>query len=202
MSAAIKKKRDRGATQQALVEAAIAVFSEHGYDAATTREVAKRAKVSEALIQRYFEGKAGLLHAITDILMKEGNEELLANLPFVDTLEEEILQVLTTSCTDMREKSDFIRVVMSRAIVDEKLGKQMGAHVHQKKIPLLKTRLLHYQAKGQIAQGRDLNAIAFSISGLSFLLGFMASEVFAFDRNHVTAIAKNLSGILARGAGA
>ena len=40
------------------------VFAKRGYDAATTREVAQAAGVSEQLIQRYFGGKAGLLRAV------------------------------------------------------------------------------------------------------------------------------------------
>ena len=194
-----KRKRDKEGTKKALLEAALAVFSEHGYDAATTREVAKRAQTSEALIQRYFEGKAGLLLAITQQMMTAGNEELLANLPFAPTLEEDILQVLNQSCTQLRCQSSFIRVVLSRAIVDTKLGLQMGEHLHKSRLPMLKMRLMHYQQKGQVAPDLDLDASAFAISGMTFTLGFMAPEVFAFDRTRLTAIAKSLAGTLARG---
>lgn len=194
-----RKKRDKEGSKKALLDAALAVFAERGYDAATTREVAKKAKVSEALIQRYFEGKAGLLLAITQHLMNEGNEEALSSLPFAPTLEEDILQVLNQSCSHLGSQSHFIRVILSRAIVDAKLGHQMGEHVHQRRLPLLKTRLLHYQQKGQISPNQNLHAAAFAISGLTFTLGFMAPEVFAFDRTMLAEIAKSLAGVFARG---
>src|SRR6187200_2995445 len=50
-------------TKRRMVEAAIATFSEHGYEKATTRELAQRAGVSEALIYRHFGGKRELLFA-------------------------------------------------------------------------------------------------------------------------------------------
>jgi len=194
-----RKKRDKEGSKKALLDAALAVFSEHGYDAATTRQVAKKAQVSEALIQRYFEGKAGLLLAITQNLMTEGNEETLSTLPFAPTLEEDILQVINHTCSHLGMQSSFIRVILSRAIVDPKLGTQMGQHVHQRKIPLLKTRLLHYQQKGQISPTQDLHAAAFALSGITFNLGFMAPSVFEFDRAMLAEIAKSLAGLFARG---
>jgi len=194
-----KRKRDKEGTKKALLEAALAVFSEHGYDAATTREVAKRAQASEALIQRYFEGKAGLLLAITELMMSEGHEQAFANLPFAPTLEEDILLVLNHSCTHFRCQSNFIRVILSRAIVDTKLGLQMGEHLHKSRLPMLKMRLMHFQQKGQVAADLDLDASAFAISGMTFTLGFMAPEVFAFDRTRLSEIAKSLAGTLARG---
>ena len=41
-------KRDKQRRQRKLIDAANAVFAEHGYDAATTREVAERAGYSSA----------------------------------------------------------------------------------------------------------------------------------------------------------
>lgn len=59
-----KRKRDRDTTQQKLLDAAVQVFASYGYDGATTKAIAEKAGVAEALIQRYFEGKEGLLIAL------------------------------------------------------------------------------------------------------------------------------------------
>ena len=55
-----RRKRDKDSTKKSLLDAAVAVFSELGYEATTTREIARRANISEALIQRYYDGKDGL----------------------------------------------------------------------------------------------------------------------------------------------
>lgn len=46
------------------MKAGIQVFAKKGYDAATTKDIAKTAGANEALIMRYFGGKKGLLEAI------------------------------------------------------------------------------------------------------------------------------------------
>lgn len=196
----VTKKRDKEASKRALLEAAIAVFSERGYDAATTKEVAKRAGVSEALIARYFEGKVGLLLEIVKSFSEELPEDTPASLPFVKTLREEILQLITFNCKRHKENAAFMKVVLSRAIVDPALGRQMGTLLHSRKIPVLQTRLMHYLQKGGIASQDDLPALAFAISALSFTLGFMGPEVMALDRARLEAIANRLAEILAEGA--
>ena len=60
------RKRDRAATEAALRECAMALFSRKGFDATTTREIAEKAQVNEQLIQRYFGGKDGLLVSIME----------------------------------------------------------------------------------------------------------------------------------------
>jgi AcrR family transcriptional regulator len=50
--------------QQKILQAAIAVFSEKGFSAATTREIARNAGVAEGTIFRYFKTKKDILRGI------------------------------------------------------------------------------------------------------------------------------------------
>jgi AcrR family transcriptional regulator len=50
--------------RQAIIEAVKGVFAEKGFDGTTTRELAKAAGVSEALLYRYFPGKESLYVAM------------------------------------------------------------------------------------------------------------------------------------------
>ena len=47
-----------------LLDAGVDVFGKHGFDAATTRMIAKKADVNIAAIPYYFNGKEGLYHAV------------------------------------------------------------------------------------------------------------------------------------------
>ncbi|HEX2131257.1 MAG TPA: helix-turn-helix domain-containing protein, partial [Actinophytocola sp.] len=47
-------------TRAALLDAARAVFSEHGYDGATVRAIAARAEVDAAMVNHWFGSKEGL----------------------------------------------------------------------------------------------------------------------------------------------
>ena len=56
------RKRDAEATRADIVEAAKFVFTDKGFDQAGTREIADRAGVNVALINRYFGSKEGLFN--------------------------------------------------------------------------------------------------------------------------------------------
>src|SRR5579883_2178780 len=79
-------RHDKAARQQALVDAASAIFAEQGYDAATTREIAERAACAEGLIHRYFGGKQGLLLAVLERKVKDLTAEYCACAPDSPTL--------------------------------------------------------------------------------------------------------------------
>jgi AcrR family transcriptional regulator len=68
-------RRRRGEPRRLLLEAARDLFSRQGYIGTTTREIADRANVSETLMFRYFDSKAGLFR-----------EALVV--PFVDYIED------------------------------------------------------------------------------------------------------------------
>lgn len=53
-------------TRQRIVDAALQVFSEHGYKGATTRAIASRAGVNEVTLFRQFGNKKALLAAVLD----------------------------------------------------------------------------------------------------------------------------------------
>jgi AcrR family transcriptional regulator len=60
---------DRTERQQALIQAAMSVFAEHGYHGATMQDVAERAGVSKGGIYDYFTSKEELLLRTADVLI-------------------------------------------------------------------------------------------------------------------------------------
>jgi AcrR family transcriptional regulator len=61
-----KRKRDPEAKREALLEAALAEFSENGLAGARTSAIAERAGVSKQLISHHFGGKQGLYDALME----------------------------------------------------------------------------------------------------------------------------------------
>ena len=57
-------KGDSADTRAAILDAAEALFSEHGFDAVTGRQVAREAGVDSALVHYYFGDKRGLFDAV------------------------------------------------------------------------------------------------------------------------------------------
>ncbi|MGI4982793.1 MAG: CerR family C-terminal domain-containing protein [Janthinobacterium lividum] len=60
-------------TRQRIIDAAVGVFGERGFDAATTREIAQRAEVNPPALQYYFENKEGLYRACADHIASESS---------------------------------------------------------------------------------------------------------------------------------
>jgi AcrR family transcriptional regulator len=79
-----QQRRGREAATAAILDAAEELFSEHGYDAVSVRDIAARAGVSHALVHRYSGGKADLFRAV---LTKRENAILAAAPDNPDLLE-------------------------------------------------------------------------------------------------------------------
>jgi TetR/AcrR family transcriptional regulator len=58
------RQRDAGATREALLAAATALFADRGFAGTTVDAIAVRARVNKAMINYHFEGKHGLYTAI------------------------------------------------------------------------------------------------------------------------------------------
>ena len=64
----------RAATRQRILDAALALFAEHGYERASVRMIAEAADVAQGLLYSHFDGKQGLLHAIFEESMADVRE--------------------------------------------------------------------------------------------------------------------------------
>lgn len=173
------RSRDRQATEDALVRAASALFAELGYDRATTRAVAEAAGYSEALIQRYFGGKEGLLLAVLRQEKAEhADEATFFARPLCPTLAEEALQLLRYTTRDLARMAERLRIVLSRTLQDpgfrsefHRLSVRTGVRMG------LESRLARYQAAGLLDRWVDLGAATEMLLGLAFHLGFVHREL-------------------------
>ncbi len=87
-------RRERQAEQlkKEILEAAITVFKQNGYEKATTKKIAKEADVSEGTLYYYFENKREILITLFKILI-ESITENLAQIP--STSNEDITKLLS-----------------------------------------------------------------------------------------------------------
>ena len=192
-------KHAKDQRQRALIEAATAVFAEHGYDAATTREVAERAGCSEGLIHRYFMGKHGLLLAIMQSKAAGVVEDLRSGLPERDSVEAEIEQILLWHLACLWDHRDLISVAVSRVTIDPEIGRTVGESINQQGVSLILGRLQRHREAGRIRNNVDLEAVAEVVAGIGLMLGFFGQVVFGMDRDRVQHIAIESAAALSRG---
>jgi len=192
-------KRDKDRRQRSLIEAATAVFAEHGYDAATTRAVAERAGCSEGLIHRYFGGKRGLLLAVMEAKAGEVLDQFSAALPDRDNVQDDIEQVLLWPLDILWEHRDFMRVSVAQATTDPELGRSVAGRIHNQRVSLILEKLRRHREAGRIRRDIDLEAAAQAVAGFGFMLGFMGQVVIGMDRDYAQRITVAFASLLTRG---
>ena len=202
----VARRRDKEATKKALSAAAVAVFAERGFDGATTKEVAARAGVNEGLIQRYFAvgnvgGKAGLLQAIVGNMCGERLTACKAAPPS-ESLKAEIATVLRHEILQADANRDFLRVFISRALVDADLAASLKAHYKESRMPQLVHRLEHFRKDGSLDPAVDLDQLAAMITTFALGLGFMQQVVLSEDPKVLDAMIDTIADTVVKGTAA
>lgn len=101
-----RRERRIAARQQQILNAAAQVFSQVGYERATTREIAEAADLSEGTLYNYFKSKRELLIAIA----KAYADEVASDMASVEgeTLEEMLAQMMAKRFRVGRERRLFM----------------------------------------------------------------------------------------------
>ena len=194
----VARRRDKEATKKDLIAAAVEVFAQRGFDGATTKEVALRAGVNEGLIQRYFGGKAGLLQAIVGNMCGERLTACKAAPPSAN-LKAEIATVLRHEILQAHANRDFLRVFISRALVDPDLAASLKAHYKDSRMPHLVHRLEHFRNDGTLDPAVDLEQLAATITTFAFGLGFMQQVVLSEDPKVLDGMIDGIAETVVRG---
>jgi AcrR family transcriptional regulator len=193
------RPRDPEQRRADLIDAANAVFAEHGYDAATTRAIAERAGCAEGLIHRYFNGKRGLLLAIIEKKAAHIVEEFEHDLPDQSTVAAEVSRILLRDLELFWERRDFMRVSVSQATIDQEIGRTVSEDINNQRVQLMLEKLRRHQQEGRIKAGIDIEAIAYTLSALGFAIGFVFQSCFGEDRELARRIMESAASALSSG---
>lgn len=117
------KPKDREATEERLLIAAEQVFSKFGFKGATTRMIAKKADINIALINRYFDGKYGLLLKVLENKKKQMHVEELPY-PAKDNFINECVAFALLRFDTMSADTSFFKIVMVQFLTDQKFLKK------------------------------------------------------------------------------
>ena len=113
-------------TSQRILEAATRVFARDGVSGATTREIARLAKVNEVTIFRYFKNKDELLRQV--VLQKSRRyEHVFAEAPFAtpDDLRRTVETYARVHVHMLRDNEDFIRTFFGELARHPKLCRRL-----------------------------------------------------------------------------
>jgi AcrR family transcriptional regulator len=191
--------RNRAAREQALISAASKLFASRGYEATTTREIALRAGCAEGLIHRYFRGKAGLLFALIKFKVSHALSKMNSELPPAGDLEQEITNLVEFELKRMWDDREFFRVVIPCAICDPSIGKASRNIGPNRRAQDIASRLTRGVETGRALSNGDIESIAYFVTVMGFMFGFMHPAVLAEDRSRSRELAMSITETFVRG---
>jgi len=194
----LAKKRDQKSTKAKLLKAALDVFAKEGYDAATTRAIAKKAGVNESLIHRYFESKSGLFMAIKMQHREEFITRFLQTYKESSSLQEEIEAFLRFKLETTRKNKKFFRLAISRAILDVATRDTVQTYAKMKPTELVE-RFERLRQKGLIRKDANLDSVLDTIHIFAFALSMLSEGISCIDESEVERIITTTSETLTRG---
>lgn len=81
-------------TRDRIIKAALAAFSEHGFDGASTRDIASRAEANQGMIRHYFGGKEELWKTSVQKLLDDLDQKIAGMMEVLSPLDEKTRSTL------------------------------------------------------------------------------------------------------------
>lgn len=169
--------------QKKIIVAAIESFSEKGYAATSTSEIAKKAGVAEGTIFRHYKTKKELLVSIVAPLMTKLVGPFIVN-DFHKVLDrpyenvEDFLRAAIKNRSDIIKKMlPVIKIVIQEIPFQPELREQFIEHVAKKTFERILQVIKGYQDKGQLIEIPTLSAARLAISSI---FGFLISRYIFF----------------------
>jgi len=140
------------AREQAILDAAIDLLAEVGYDAMSIEGVAVRAKSSKATIYRRWPGKAEL---VADAIRRR-SEPVLEDLPDTGSLRGDLLGMATRMFDSMEGVDGGLMCGLAVAVrSDAQFGRLMSSHLHEQKLRSVASIVSRAEGRGELPPGVD-----------------------------------------------
>ena len=169
--------------QKKIIIAAIESFSEKGYAATSTSEIAKKAGVAEGTIFRHYKTKKELLVSIVAPLMTKLIGPFIVN-DFHKVLDhpyehvEDFLRAAIKNRSDIIKKMlPVIKIMIQEIPFQPELREQFIEQVARKTFDRILQVIKEYQDKGQLIEMPTLSAARLAISSI---FGFLISRYIFF----------------------
>lgn len=114
--------------REQILEAAVAVFAERGYQRATVKEIAARAGIAPGTIYLYFRNKRELLLALAETLIRRAAEALLTPGDDLD-VRSRLALILRDRLRFVRENQGLLRALATEIWTDRELAAQFFGEV-------------------------------------------------------------------------
>ncbi|EMN24803.1 transcriptional regulator, TetR family [Leptospira kirschneri serovar Sokoine str. RM1] len=170
--------------QKKIFLAAIEIFAQKGFSAATTIEISKKAGVAEGLIFKHFKSKKELLLRLVSPILEKFFAPLtlrrLQTMVFSQkftSLEQFLTAVFEERIGFVRSNKNLMRIILQEAFVTLEVRSLLERVFRQRLAPLIQEHLKKFQDAGMISKEIPINS-AFRLVAVN-LAGFvLLTEIF------------------------
>ncbi|WP_019422237.1 TetR/AcrR family transcriptional regulator [Paenibacillus sp. OSY-SE] len=164
-------------TKNKLIDSALKIFSERGFDSSTTKDIAREAEVTDGLIYHYFNSKEELLWAILEKHTLNHDLKNTANTNFLlDQSLDVVLNEFFTNLIDMlHEKKELIVMFFGEAQRNQKVRDRLVLTIEEGLQPL------HHLLKQKITKDDDYLFLAIRNVQTSLVMYFLLYDRFQTD---------------------
>lgn len=158
--------------QKKILVAAIESFSEKGYAATSTNEIAKKAGVAEGTIFRHYKTKKDLLlNIVAPVMAKLVAPFVIRDLDKVlnkrfDTFEDFLRAMIENRREFIEKNGQIIRILVQEIPFHPELREQFKEHVAAKLFERFTKVAAYYQEKGEIIDIPPLSALRMTASSI------------------------------------
>ena len=161
---------DASEVRERLLDAAVEIAVEQGFDSAGLREIARRAEVSPGMISYYFGDRQGLYQAMFERVFVRIQEKVDSVLDAPDrSTEDRVADLIRIQISSIAADPWLPTVVMRELLArkDSPIRDFIGEFVARGPISMMIERLEAAQADGTISDEYDPRMLAMTISSLS-----------------------------------
>jgi AcrR family transcriptional regulator len=135
------RRKNGTPTPERILRAAVSLFAAKGFDGTTTKQIAARARVNEALIFRHFPTKRKLYAAIIERKIAEESATRLSGLDMETADDEQVFRAVAEGLFDSFQKDmKFVRLLYFSALE----GHQLSEMFFDTYVQRLNARLCEY----------------------------------------------------------
>ncbi|MFD1174716.1 TetR/AcrR family transcriptional regulator [Paenibacillus puldeungensis] len=179
LSAEDKEKKTE--KQMKILEAAVEIFSEKGYAATSTSEIAQKAGVAEGTIFRHYKTKKDLLLSIAGPIVSKllfpfviRDFVKMIDLPY-ERADDFFRAIAKDRFKFARENTKIIKIIIHELPFQPELMEQVKVLSTEYVVKRIKKIIIHFQEEGQIIEAPPWRVMR---TGASVLMGMILTHLF------------------------
>lgn len=177
-----RKERDKLRNKEAILDAAVHLFAQNGFNETKLEEVAALAEFGKGTIYNYFENKNDLLLSTFDYALGKVNAYLNNQLINVIDPLERLKLIVNSQFEYYRSNEDFLRVVVAnQQIIGQTIHGDSGKDLHQRFMHIKKLMIGEIQAAIDAGSLKPGNAARYA----SYISGMIHGQVRSLNHHEI-----------------